>query len=98
MTRREFMAAVSAAGLLPSRAPASTPFPVHFAKANPYDAVLRYVEPGSDEFKVEKDAMELEARLDRIFAGKESAPSGLDSWMARRSEIHGARFYSLPEG
>jgi len=70
MTRREFIAAVSAAGLMPSRAPASTPFPVHYAKPNPYDAVLRYVAAGSDEFKGEKDAMELELRLSRMFAGK----------------------------
>ena len=46
MTRREFIAAVSAAGLRPSRAPAATPFPVHYAKPNPYDAVLRYVRSG----------------------------------------------------
>ncbi len=97
MTRREFMAAVSAAGLLPSKGSSAMPFPVHYAKANPYDAVLRYVEPGSDEFKGEKDAMELEARLDRIFAGREAAPPGLNAWMARRSEIRGARFYALPE-
>jgi Tfp pilus assembly protein PilF len=89
------MAAASVAGLAPSRA--STPFPVHYAKPNPYDAVLRYIDPGSDEFKGEKDAMELEARLDRIFAGREEAPAGLKGWMARRREISGARFYVLPE-
>ncbi len=97
MTRREFIAAVSAAGLIPSNAPASTPFPVHYAKPNPYDAVLRYVAAGSDEFKGEKDAMELEARLERIFAGRESAPPGLSAWIARRGEIRAARFYALPE-
>ncbi len=97
MTRREFVAAVSAAGLLPSRAPGSAPFPVHYAKPNPYDAVLRYIDPGSDEFKAEKDAAELEARLERIFAGRESAPKGLSAWMARRGEIRAARFFALPE-
>jgi len=96
MTRREFIAAVSAAGLLPSEASASTPFPVHYAKPNPYDAVLRYVDPGSDEFQGEKVAMELEARLERVFAGREAAPPGLGAWVARRGEIHDARFYTLP--
>jgi tetratricopeptide (TPR) repeat protein len=97
MTRREFMAAVSAAGLRPSRTSASTPFPVHYAKPNPYDAVVRYVDPGSDEFKAEKEAIDLEARLDRIFAGRETAPPTLNSWMARRGEIRAAKFYALPE-
>jgi hypothetical protein len=98
MTRRKFIAAAGAAGLLPSKGSAATPFAVHYAKANPYDAVLRYVEPGSDEFPGEKDAMELEARLERMFAGRESAPAGLSAWMARRGEIRAARFYALPGG
>ncbi|HTB12793.1 MAG TPA: FG-GAP-like repeat-containing protein [Bryobacteraceae bacterium] len=97
MTRREFMAAVSAAGLAHSRASGSTPFPVHYAKPSPYEALLRYIDPGSDEFKGEKDALELEARLERIFAGRDEAPAGLRSWMARRAEIRAARFYALPE-
>jgi tetratricopeptide (TPR) repeat protein len=96
MTRREFIAAVSAAGLAESKA-AGKPFPVHYAKANPYDAVLRYVDPASDEFKGEKDAMELEVRLDRIFAGREAAPAGLAPWTERRGGIRTARFYALPE-
>ncbi len=96
MTRREFMAAMSAAGLLPLRSSASTPFAVHYAKPNPYDAVLRYVDPGSDEFQGEKDAVELEARLERILAGREAAPAGLSEWAARRGEIRAARFYALP--
>jgi tetratricopeptide (TPR) repeat protein len=98
MTRREFIAAVSAAGLLPLRGSSSTPFPVHYAKSNPYDAVLRFVDPGSDEFKGEKDAIELETRLQRIFAGSESAPPGLSAWRARRADIRAARFYALPDG
>jgi len=95
MTRREFVAAVSAAGLLPAKA--STPFSVRYARPNPYDAVLRYIDPGSDEFKGEKEAMELEARIERIFAGREGASAGLSAWVARRDEIRGARFYALPE-
>ncbi len=94
MTRREFIAAVGAAGLSTSRG--STPFLVHYARANPYDAVLRFVEPGSDEFKGEKAAVELEARLARIFAGREAAPAELKKWTGLR-EIRAARFYALPE-
>ena len=97
MTRREFMAAISAAGLAESKVSASTPFPVHYAKPNPYDAVVKYVEPGSDEFKGEKDAVELEARLERIFKGMEAAPPGLSAWMKRRGEIRDARFYALAD-
>lgn len=96
MTRREFIAAVSAAGLTPSKA-ASKPFPVHYARPNPYETVLRYVDPGSDEFKGEKDAMELEGRLARIFSGREEAPQGLRTWVPRLSEIRAARFYALPK-
>jgi tetratricopeptide (TPR) repeat protein len=70
---------------------------VHYARPNPYDAVLRFVEPGSDEFKGEKDAVELEARMERIFAGREAAPAGLHAWMARRAEIVSAQFYALPD-
>jgi tetratricopeptide (TPR) repeat protein len=97
MTRRDFIAAAGVAGLLPSRNSASTPFPVHYAKPNPHDAMLRYVDAGSDEFTGEKDAVELEARLERIFAGREGAPPGLETWVARRDEIRSACFYALPE-
>jgi tetratricopeptide (TPR) repeat protein len=97
MNRREFIAAVSAAGLRPSRASASTPFPVHYAKPMPYSAVLRFIDPGSDEFAGEKDAVELEVRLQRIFEGREAASPGLGAWMRRRSEIRAARFYALPD-
>ncbi len=63
MNRREFMAAIAAAGLTPSRAPAAISFPVHYKRPNPFDAVLRYVDAGTDEFAGEKAAAELEARL-----------------------------------
>jgi tetratricopeptide (TPR) repeat protein len=96
MTRRQFIAAIGVAGLAASRASASTPFPVHYAKPNPYDAVLRYVEAGSDAFKGEKDALELEARLSRIFAGQEPFPAGLTAWASRRGEVLSSRFYALP--
>jgi tetratricopeptide (TPR) repeat protein len=98
MTRREFIAAASVAGLQASRASAATPFPVHYAKLNPYDAVMRYVDPGSDQFEGEKEALELEARMKRIFAGEGHAPAGLESWVAHRAEIRSSRFYALPGG
>jgi tetratricopeptide (TPR) repeat protein len=97
MTRREFIAAASAAGLVASKASASTPFPVRYAKPNPFDAVMRYVQPGSDQFKGEKEAIEIEARLARIFSGEEKAPTALERWAARRGEILSSRFYALPE-
>ena len=50
------------------------PFPVHYAKPNPYDAVLRYVEPGSDEFTGEKEAVELEARLSASLPARRPRP------------------------
>ena len=69
MNRRQFIAALSAAGLRFSKASAaSAPFPVHYAKPNPYAAALRFVEPGNDEFANEKAAIELEARLRQEFA------------------------------
>jgi hypothetical protein len=69
MNRRQFIAALTAAGVRYSRAStASAPLPVHYAKASPYAAALRFVEPGRDEFAGEKAAMELEARLRREFA------------------------------
>ena len=69
MTRREFIAAVTAAGFAPSRATAAIPFPVHYARPNPYDAALRYLDPGADQFAAEKAAIELEAQLSRRFPG-----------------------------
>ncbi len=97
MTRREFVAAIAAAGLLPSREIQAAEFPVRYARANPFDAALRYLEPGSDEFQGEKPAIELEARLKRIFAGVESPPKGLRSWIAQLDRIRAARFYALPD-
>ena len=97
MTRREFIAAVSAAGLTASKSPAAIPFPVHYARPNPYDGVLKFVAAGSDEFQGEKNAVELEARLARIFSGKEACPKELEWWISRRSVIESARFFALPD-
>ncbi len=97
MTRREFTAAIAAAGLLPSREVRAATFPVHFAKGNPYDAALRYVQPGTNDFKREKAAAELEAKLGRIFAGAEPAPAALRPWLAQGKQILASRFYALPD-
>lgn len=95
MTRREFIAAAAAAGLV-EKTSGAKPFPVHYAKPNPYDALMRYIAPGSDQFKGEKEAVELEARLQRIFARKEPAPPGLRTWL-ELGDVRAARFYALPD-
>ena len=69
MNRREFLAAAAAGGLVATRIPAATPFPLHYARKSPYDELLQYVEPGRDEFEGEKTALDLEARLARQFPG-----------------------------
>lgn len=63
MKRREFLAGLAASGLFTRRAHAYAPFPVKFRLASPYASALACVEPGSDEFKGEKPAQELEAML-----------------------------------
>ena len=63
------MAAAATGYLLPAHTAAAAPFPLHFAKRSPYDALLRFVEPGTDEFAGEKAAVELERRLAQEFAG-----------------------------
>jgi tetratricopeptide (TPR) repeat protein len=94
MNRREFLAAVAAAGLTPARATASTPFPVHYKRANPFDTVLRFIEPGTDEFKGEKDALAVESKLRDIFAAKQPAPKALRAWISRKPLE--SRFFVLP--
>jgi len=69
--RREFLAALASLGLIPSRGLSSTRYPVHLRKANPYDGVLAQVEPGTDEFKFEKEALEIEGKLSAMLRGTE---------------------------
>src|ERR1700742_3804317 len=61
MTRRELLATLAASTLFRSKA--ASPFPIHYAKPSPYENLLRFVDPGADEFASEKAALELEARL-----------------------------------
>ena len=69
--RREFLAAFPLLGLAPSRVLGSTRYPVHLRKANPYDAILAHVEAGTDEFPFEKQASEIEGKLDAMLHGAE---------------------------
>jgi tetratricopeptide (TPR) repeat protein len=63
MRRRDFFAACAAAPLFSSRGHASAPFPVKFRQEPPWASVMQLAEPGHDEFRGEKTAMEIEARL-----------------------------------
>ena len=91
-----FFASSLAAGLCRFEAEGAAPFAVHYARENPYDALRRYIEPGFDAFSGEKEAAEIRARLERIFAGKEPAPESLRAWADRRGQIRSARFFVLP--
>src|SRR5690242_21922251 len=51
------------AGAFPGPLRGTTPYPVHFRKTNPYDSVLQHIEAGTDQFRGEKEAEEIEARL-----------------------------------
>ncbi|HKD08311.1 MAG TPA: FG-GAP-like repeat-containing protein [Bryobacteraceae bacterium] len=97
LTRRTFAASIAAAALCPIEASAATPFPVHYARASPYNALQRHIAPGSDAFAGEKEAAEIQTRLRRIFAGEEPAPAALTHWVERRTHIRSARFFVLPE-
>src|ERR1700722_10455070 len=95
MKRREFIAAVTAAGLFRSKA--ATPFPVHYAKPNPYDAVLRYIDPGSDEFQSEKAAAELEARLTRPNTRVYALPEGRMRYEIKTATEYRTGIWQLPD-
>ena len=69
MERREFLAALACLGALPRKACGAIPYPVHFHKPNPYEAVLAHVEAGTDEFRFEKEATEIEGRLTAMLGG-----------------------------
>ena len=68
--RRDFLAALACAGALPGRLPALTRYPVHFRKTNPYDPVLQHIEAGTDEFRGEKEAEEIEERLRSLLTSR----------------------------
>jgi tetratricopeptide (TPR) repeat protein len=68
-TRRKLLRSGTAAGMAwscPLRGgDATTVFPVHFRKASPYEALRPLVEPGHDEFLVEKEAAGIAERWKR---------------------------------
>jgi len=68
--RREFLAALAGLGLLSRRASGAHRYPVHFRKSSPYEAVLAQVEPGTDEFRFEREAAEIEQRLSAALTGQ----------------------------
>ena len=67
--RREFLAALAALGLVPSRSAGSIRYAAHFRKPNPFDAALAHIEAGTDEFAFEKQAQEIERRLAAMLRG-----------------------------
>ena len=55
----------------PARAvPISSVFPVRFRKPNPYESLRPLIEPGHDEFTVEKEVAEIVARWKRALAAR----------------------------
>jgi tetratricopeptide (TPR) repeat protein len=70
MERREFLAALACLGVLPRNTLGASPYPVHFRKPNPYEAVLAHVAAGTDEFHFEKEAEEIERRLAAMLGGQ----------------------------
>jgi FG-GAP-like repeat len=95
-TRRAFAASLTAAALRRSMASEAELFPVRYGRESPFESLRQYIEPGTDAFAREKDAVQLERRLRRIFAGEEIAPPGLAKWIGRRAHIRSARFFVLP--
>jgi tetratricopeptide (TPR) repeat protein len=61
--RREFLAAISSCSLVASRGSAWERYPVHLRKPGPYTGALAHIESGTDDFRFEKEAQEIEGRL-----------------------------------
>ncbi|MGA3186788.1 MAG: FG-GAP-like repeat-containing protein [Bryobacteraceae bacterium] len=68
--RRQFLAVLASLGFLPSTDAAPTHYAAHFRKPNPFDPVLAHIDAGSDKFKFEKQAQEIESRLASMLHGK----------------------------
>ncbi|MGC4049090.1 MAG: hypothetical protein QM757_06195 [Paludibaculum sp.] len=69
MKRRDFLAGLTAGGLLTRPAHAYAPYPVKFRLAPPHAPALAFIEAGSDEFTGEKAALQLEHRLSTLVRG-----------------------------
>src|SRR5579871_6154381 len=62
---------MAAAGLIPPvRGNGPARLPVHLPKPSPYEKLLAYAEPGSDEFPFEKEALQIEERLRTLLRGQ----------------------------
>ena len=59
LNRRHFLALIAALRTSVRNAWAATAFPVRFPKPSPFEALRKFIEPGSDEFQSEVDAMKL---------------------------------------
>ena len=70
-SRREFLLSIGVALAVPpaQAADESVIFPVDLRKPGPYESLRRYIKPGADEFTGERDAMEIEARLQMLHTG-----------------------------
>jgi tetratricopeptide (TPR) repeat protein len=66
MNRRQFLGSVAAAMLAKPHHTSAAPFPVHFRKAGPHEALSRFIQPGGDEFPEEKTAREIASVLRRL--------------------------------
>jgi tetratricopeptide (TPR) repeat protein len=87
--RRDFLTSLGALAWSPPKALLAAEFPVRFRKPNPYESLLPLVEPGQDEFLVEKEAAEITARLEQLFKTGSLPLEG---------PIQKARFFVLPGG
>ena len=69
MNRREFLAAVAAAGVVRWPAHAASPLTISYKQEPPYAGAMRLVTPGADEFSGEKLATALENLLSAAMDG-----------------------------
>lgn len=74
LTRRRFLESAGALSLCSAvRSYPASPLEVHFRKAHPYESLFRFIEPGHDDFEVEKTAAEIESHLEKLIE-KRSLP------------------------
>jgi tetratricopeptide (TPR) repeat protein len=93
LTRRRFLASSAAAGFswaLPTRLPGA-PFPVRYRRPHPYESLYQFIEPGRDEFVVEKQAQEIVHHLEKL-PDQRSLPlskdfQGISPMPARHREV-----------
>jgi Flp pilus assembly protein TadD len=93
-TRRHLFQAASGLVWSAPSCRAAAPFPVQFRKASPWDTLRPLIEPGRDEFPVEKDAAEITARWNRLFAER-SVPFAADF---RGASPMPARYKKIADG